>query len=112
MITFEFYRDTYLGSAIPENRFAEVAARAAEELERLKRYYRVEGGEEAQAMAICAMAESFFAHGRHGAGVQSATVGGVSVRYDDATSRAKDLAKKLYQQACVYLEIYRGTENA
>ena len=112
MITFEFYRDTYLGSAIPESRFAEVAARAEEELGRLKRYYRVEGGEEAQAMAICAMAESLFAYGRQSAGVQSATVGGVSVRYDDATGRAKDLARKLYQQACVYLEIYRGSENA
>ena len=112
MITFEFYRDTYLGSAIPENRFAELAKRAKEELERMKRCYRVEGGEEAQAMAICAMAESLFAHSRHGAGVQSATVGGVSVRYDDAGSRAKDLQKKLYRQAGVYLEIYRGTENA
>lgn len=112
MITFEFYRDTYLGSTIPESRFAELALRASEELGRLKKYYRVEGGEEAQAMAICAMAESLFAYGKHGAGVQSATVGGVSVRYDDATSRVKDLARKLYQQACVYLEIYRGTENA
>lgn len=112
MVTFEFYRDTYLGSTIPEGRFAEFAARSSEELVRLKRYYRVEGGEEAQAMAICAMAESLFDYSRHGAGVQSATVGGVSVRYDDATSRAKDLARKLYQQACVYLDIYRGTENA
>lgn len=107
MVTFEFYRDTYLGSRIPENRFAECVARASEELTRLKRYYRVEGGEEAQAMALCAMAESLYDHRKHGAGVQSATVGGVSVRYEDTVSRAGELARTLYRQASVYLDIYR-----
>lgn len=103
MVTFEFYRDTYLGSRIPENRFAECMARASEELARLKRYYRVEGGEEAQAMALCAMAESLYDQRKRGAGVQSATVGGVSVRYDDTASQAGEL----YRKARVYLDIYR-----
>ena len=111
MVTFEFYRDTYLGDAIPESRCPQLAQRAQEELARLKRCYRVEGGEQAQAMAICAMAESLFAHTGQSVGVQAATVGGVSVRYEQLGSREMALRKKLYQQAAVYLDIYRGCEN-
>ena len=109
MVTFEFYRDIYLGSAIGESKFPQLAQRAEAELARLKRCYRVEGGEEAQAMAICAMAESLFACTGRSAGVQAATVGGVSVRYWEDTDMA--LRRRLYQQAAVYLDIYRGCEN-
>ena len=106
MPDFTFYRDVFLGSCIDEKRFPQLAARAAERLEQMKRLYRVEGGEQAQAMAICAMAECLFAGKKPG--VQAATVGGVSVRYDD--SRTEDL--RLYRAAQVYLEVYRGCTNA
>jgi hypothetical protein len=106
MVTFEFYRDIYLGSAIAESKFPQLAQRAEAELARLKRCYRVEGGEEAQAMAVCAMAESLFACAGRSAGVQAATVGGVSVRYDDGSSQR--LLGQLYRQAAIYLDIYRG----
>ena len=112
MVSFEFYRDTYLGTAIPEDRFVQLEKRAREELERLKKCYRVEGGEEAQAMAVCAMAECLFAYGSVSVGVRSATVGGVSVGYEQGSSREKELHKRLYRKAAIYLDIYRGCENA
>ena len=101
MPDFTFYRAVYLGSRIPESGFAELAARASDALERLKRRFRVEGGEQAQAMAICAMAECLL--GRH-KGVHSATVGSVRVQYENARQR------ELYDAAGVYLDIYRGVE--
>lgn len=101
MPDFTFYREVYLGSAIGENAFPRLAARAAEFLERLKKSYRVEGGEQAQAMAVCAIAEVLLA-GRK-PGVRAATVGGVSVQYAENSA---DL--ELYRAAGVYLDIYRG----
>lgn len=100
MVDYGFYRDTYLGSSIPQSRFPQLAARAAEELQRLKRICRVEGGEDAQAMAVCAMAEAL---NTPDPGVRSATIGGVSVSYGQ-----RDLRRTLYEKAGVYLDIYRG----
>ena len=108
MVSFEFYRDTYLGTAIPENRFPQLAKRAREELQRLQRCYRIEGGEQAQAMAVCAMAECLFACGEQKMGIRSATMGGVSVGYEQGSNREKELQKKLYRKAGIYLDIYRG----
>ena len=103
MPDFQFYREVYLGSRIEENTFPRLAARAEEFLQRLKRLYRVEGGEQAQAMAICAMAECLLTGKRKG--VRSTAVGGVSVQYagNDA---------QLYDAASIFLDIYRGVENA
>ena len=103
MPDFQFYREVYLGSAIEEKAFPRLAARAAEYLQRLKRICRVEGGEQAQAMAVCAMAESLLAGKKPG--VRAATVGGVSVQYE---SGAQEMA--LYRAAGIYLDIYRGVE--
>ena len=101
MPSFEFYRDVYLGSLIPEAPFEGLSRRAGDHLENLKRVFRVEGGEQAQAMAVCAMAEVLFRY-RDRDGVRSATVGGVSVSYREG--RSDDLAQ-------VYLDIYRGCED-
>ncbi len=101
MPDFQFYREVYLGSAIEEKAFPRLAARAAEHLQRLIKTYRVEGGEQAQAMAICAMAECLL--NRRKAGVRAATVGGVSVHYGEDSA---DL--ELYRAAQIYLDIYRG----
>jgi len=101
MPDFTFYREIYLGCAIEEKCFPRLAARAAEYLERLKKNYRVEGGEQAQAMAICAMAEVLLNPRKPG--VRAATVGGVSVQYGEDSGDSE-----LYRAAGVYLDIYRG----
>ena len=103
MVSYDFYVNTYMGSAVPEQAVEAAAARAREALEYLCRVCRVEGGEEAKAMAICAMAEAVHAYaGRNG--VVSSTVGEVSVRY----SQQDSLQSELYHRAGIYLDIYRG----
>ena len=104
MVKYEFYVNQYLGSAIPEKAFSGMAAQAQRVLNRLKQTYRVESsGEGAEALAICAMAETFWQN--RNKGLASATIGSVSVRYE--TDR-KALRRELYDTACMYLDIYRG----
>lgn len=107
MVDFEFYRNGYLGSIIPEKQFSAVAGRAEAELKRLQRCYRVSSsGSDSENMAICAMAEALFrAQGRQG--ISTASVGSVSVRYQD-TDPEKALRRELYRCAGIYLDIYRG----
>lgn len=107
MPDYTFYRDVYLGSAIDEKRFPQLAARAAEALEKMKRTYRVEGGEQAQAMAICTMAECLLAEKM--LGVRSATVGSVSIQYEKFE---KAIAAAMYDAAGIFLDIYRGVQDA
>ena len=107
MVDYGFYVQTYLGSTIPEKAFDGAAAEAARALEQFKRNYRVIGGSTAEDMALCAMAEAVYSHQGRRAGVTSATVGGVSVRYSqDAGEKA--LKRALYQRASIFLDIYRG----
>lgn len=116
MVQYEFYLQTYHGNAISAEEWSLFEARAAEQLARYKRIYTVTAPQEnAEAMAICAMADAlaYFAAAQNGAGgaVASASVGSVSVSY--AGTAAVDIspkaqAKELYRCACQYLEIYRG----
>ena len=104
MVKFEFYVNRYLGSFIPEKAFSGVAAQAERVLTKFKQVYRVESsGQEAEAMAICAMAETLWQN--RNKGMTSANIGSVSVRYE--TDR-KQLRRELYEKACIYLDIYRG----
>ncbi len=112
MPDYDFYRDAYLGTAIPQGQFPQLINRAAEALGKLKRLYRVEGGEQAQAMALCAMAECLLCQQGRDPGVQAAAVGGVSVRYESPRSRQAARQKQLYSAAGIYLDIYRGVSNA
>ena len=106
MVDYEYYVNQYLGSAIPENTFSGVAAQAERYLEKLKRIYQVgPSGTDQEYMAVCAMAETLWA--RRNAGVSSASVGSISVRYD---TDAVALSKELYEKAAVYLDIYRGVK--
>ena len=105
MVDFAYYADAYLGSLIPEKEFPRLAKRAGEYLNKLSRIYRVEGGADARAMAVCAMAEELYRSGNR-RGVASASIGGVSVRYDDGGSRR--LLGQMYRQAAIYLDMYRG----
>ena len=104
MVNHEFYVNQYLGSFIPEKAFSGVAARAEQVLKRFKQVYRVESsGQEAESLAICAMAETLWQN--RNKGLTSANIGSVSVQYE--TDR-KALRRELFDKACIYLDIYRG----
>lgn len=112
MVDYKFYEHTYLGNAIPEKAFPPAAAQAAAALDRLCRIYTVaEHGEETKKMAICAMAEAIYAASRRKAGVTAASVGSMSVRYENGEHANKSLQRELYQKASIYLDIYRGTSQ-
>lgn len=120
MVEFEFYKDTYMGGSISLVDWPTYEARAFAELARYKRIYTVtipDGVENAESMAICAMAEQLhgidlIANGEGGAG-QSTSIGSVSTSYGSAGAQAIDVtpagqAKALYRCASLYLDIYRG----
>lgn len=124
MVTYEFYKDVYFGSSIPEADWPLFSARALEQLNKYKRMYTVspmpgmvedDGEVNCENMAICAMADAiaYFSEAQSGAGtVSSASVGSVSVSYGN-TANVVDLspkgqAKELYRCASQYLDIYRG----
>lgn len=110
MVDFDFYANTYLGSAIAEKAFPAMALRAAEALAGFRRDYQIlptDGVSE--KMALCAMAEVFYSERCHQGGVTAATVGSVSVHY--GTDTARSLKRKLLEQAKIYLDIYRGARR-
>ena len=112
MADYGFYTDVYLGSAIPAKPFPEFALRAKEELQRLQRTYRVVSpGEDSLRMAICAMAETLYAHSKRRGGVTAATVGEVSVRYEQGAAADRSLTRELYRKAAIYLDISRGVSG-
>ena len=106
MVDYDFYVNTYLGSAIPESAFPAAAARAAAVLEGYERRYTVEcPGEDSRRMALCAMAEVIHNYG-NSRFVESATVGSLSVRY--GSTGTGELERELYKKAGIYLDICRG----
>lgn len=116
MLEYAFYTDKYMGDTIPEADFPRLIKRAGEQLARYKRIYTVTEPEEgAENMALCAMAEALhgfevIANGE--GGLQSASIGSVSVSYGN-TGTAVDIspkgqARELYRCACLHLDIYRG----
>ena len=109
MADFAFYKDVYLGELIPEKAFPGMALRAKEYLQRLQRIYQVTAaGEESLKMAICAVAETIYAHSKRRGGVSAASVGQVSVHYEDSDQAERLLQRELYGKAAIYLEISRG----
>lgn len=109
MADFAFYTDVYLGTAIPEKAFPGMAQRAREALGRFQRIYRVTvPGADSLKMAICAMAESLYAHSKRRGGVTAASVGETSVRYEGSQQADRQLQRELYEKASIYLEISRG----
>lgn len=115
MVEYHFYANTYRGSSIPEEDWPLFEKRAAEQLARYKRIYTVTAPDvDAEAMAICAMAEAmaYFTAAQNGTGgaVASASIGSVSVSYSgtavDLSPKAQ--ARELYRCASQYLDIYRG----
>ncbi len=112
MVDYSFYENDYLGSAIPDREFSGMAAQAQAVLSRFRRMYRVESpGPDGEKMAICAMAETLYARSQRNSGVSAATIGSVSVRYDQSGDGSRALMAELYEQASIYLDIYRGVRN-
>ena len=114
MVDYEFYTGTYRGSSVSQENWPALERDASRKLLQYKKNYTVTAEDEnAEAMAVCAMAETFdyFEAAMNGSGsVQSASIGSVSVNYGGA---AVDLSPKsqeraLYRAACLYLDIYRG----
>lgn len=118
MVAYSFYKGTYLGCSITETEWPLFEKRAGEQLARFKRIFAVSapaGSENAEAMAVCAMADAlaYFTAAQNGAGgaVASASVGSVSVSYSGAAGvdmSPKAQEKELYRCASQYLDIYRG----
>lgn len=117
-VEYEFYTDTYKGSSIAETDWSDYCARAAAQLERYKRIYTVTEPEaNAEAKAICAMADAMYsfdlAANGDGGPLASASIGSVSVSYGGFAGTAIDIsakgqAKELLRCARLYLDIYRG----
>ena len=117
MVEFDFYTNTYHGGSISAAEWATYEARATEQLAQYKRIYTVtvpEGSENAESMAVCAMADAiaYFAAAVNGGGqLTSASIGSVSSGYSTSSGvdiSAKGQARELYRCAYQYLEIYRG----
>lgn len=107
MLDYDFYLNKYLGSAIPESAFSAVAARAEAALSKLKRTYRVVApGENAERLALCAMADTLYAFEGQKPGLSQVRMGEVSLSYKAST--AKSLSRELLAKASVYLDLYRG----
>ena len=105
MVTYDFYKNDYLGSALTETQFRQLSVRAEHWLESLaRRCCVIAEGPDSRAMAVCAVAEELAANPR-GKTVRQESVGGVSVSYE---SPSQSFQRRLLQAALVYVDIYRG----
>lgn len=105
MPDYAFYTGVYGGDTVPEGAFDLLVRRAGDILDRYKRYYRVHSpAENAEEMAICAMAEELFQ--LSGGEITRAAIGSVSVSY--AAPGLPERERRLYRAAGRYLDIYRG----
>lgn len=116
MVDYNFYLATYHGSSIPTADWSLFSARATDQLNRYKRIYTVTAPDEnAEAMAVCSMADAlaYFTAAQNGAGgaVTAASIGSVSVSYGGANTvdlSPRGQEKELLRCARQYLDIYRG----
>ncbi len=114
MVTYDFYKETYMGSSITEAEWPQFQRMATDKLNHYKRVYTVTApAADAEALAVCAMADAlaYFSAAQNGTGaVASASIGSVSVSYSgsnvDISPKAQE--RELYRCATIYLEIYRG----
>lgn len=119
MVEYAFYLDTYHGVSIPAEEWPLYEGQAAAQLARYKRIYTVTvPDEDAEDMAICAMADAlaYITAARSGAGgaVSSSSIGSVSVSYAGGQGvdiSASGEARELYKAASLYLDIYRGVSS-
>ena len=108
MVSYDFYKNIYLGSALSETAFPQAIARAEEWVAKLERSCQVAPyGPDSRAMAVCAVAETMEVF-RKNALISQASIGGVSVRYEHSDRK---LQRQLLQNAGVYLDICRGVSG-
>ena len=104
MVTYEFYRDVFLGSRLEEDMFPGMIARAERWIQKLERTYQVEPvGKDSRDLAVCAVAETMDEFLQRQGIIQS-TAGKVSIRYSDK----KAMEPLLQRSAGVFLDIRRG----
>jgi hypothetical protein len=116
MVDYEFYTGVFRGSSVSQENWPALERDASSKLRQYKNRYTVTAiDENSEAMAVCAMAETmdYFEVLENGnVAVQSASVGSVSVNYDNSAKSvdisAKSREKELYRAASLYLNIYRG----
>lgn len=116
MVTYDFYKNTYLGGSITEQEWPALSLRAQNQLDKYERIYTVTAPEEtSEAMAVCAMVDAlaYFVAAQNGIGAAaSASIGSVSVSYGNAGDSVdvspKAQERELYRCACQYLQISRG----
>lgn len=118
MAEYDFYRNVYMGDAIPDAEFLRLIKRAEDKLAQYRRIYTIaaEKDGEAEKMAICAMAEALYnaetvANGE--SSIQSAAIGSVSTTYGGAIAQAVDVTptgieRALFRAALLYIDIYTG----
>ena len=105
MADFDFYRNQYLGEAITEGAFPNLAQQAEVVLKSYERRYVVANSDEvSRKMALCAMAEVLQEHHRR-CRHTAASVGSVRVQY---AAPRESLECRLYRAASTYLDFYRG----
>ena len=104
MVDFDFYRNQYLGEAITEKAFPNLAEQAAGILAGYERKYLSNGVEISRKMAVCAMAEVLQEHHRR-CRHTAAALGSARVEY---AAPKEPLERRLYRAACIYLDFYRG----
>lgn len=108
MVDFDYYTNTYLGSAIPETAFEGAIQQASRALSRFKRLYQVTAPRDGEKLALCAMAERIHAENCRPRDAVSTTLGHVKVQY---SQKRRSLERELYDQARLYLDIYRGVSG-
>lgn len=116
MVSYDFYLDNYFGTSIPDEEWDLFEKRAEETLRRFQRTYSVTPFvTDGEKMAVCAMADAlaYFTAAQNGAGgaVSSASIGSVSVSYqnkDAVDLSPKGQERELLRCARQYLDIYRG----
>ena len=107
MVTYDFYKNDYLGSALTEDAFKRTVARAEAWLDSVsRRCCLIAEGPDSRAMAVYAVADAIAAN-PGGRGVQQQSIGGVSIRYADPH---KSFQRRLLQAALLYVDIYRGVD--
>lgn len=123
MPDYTFYREIYLGEDIPQEAFPRLLCRAGAELARMRDLYAVAprrglDPEQAQAMALCAIADAMyeFEQEDEARGLASLTVGSVSETYTAppelcATTLALRAAHYRHE-AGYYLQIGRWLPHA
>ena len=118
MPDYLFYQTVYMGTIQDEAEFNRCVARARVQLAPYRRIYTVTApNEDAEKMAICAMADAvaWYEGARDGTGgpVASVSVGSVSETYSGGAAGSLDFSRaaqnrEMYRRACLYLDIYRG----